>query len=54
MFEQRLAHDEFALRGALESLAVRFVSLDPKQLANVNSREDLASLEASLEGRVPR
>jgi molybdenum cofactor guanylyltransferase len=50
LLEQRLAEGEFAVRGALESLAVRVVAVDPVLLANVNSKEDLGELEARLSG----
>lgn len=46
LLEQRLVDGELALRGALDSLAVRIVSLDPELLANVNSKRDLDELEA--------
>ncbi len=42
--EQRLAGNDLSLRGALRSLAVRVVSVEPAALANVNTAADLASL----------
>jgi molybdopterin-guanine dinucleotide biosynthesis protein A len=50
LLERRLAAGELALRDALESLAVRVLSLDPELLANVNSRDDLSRLEARCGG----
>jgi molybdopterin-guanine dinucleotide biosynthesis protein A len=51
LLEQRLADGELTLRRALESLAVRIVPLDPEQLANINTREDLEKLEAHVGAR---
>ena len=48
LLAQRLADGELALRGALESLVVRVLSVDARLLANVNSRADLVKLEALL------
>jgi molybdopterin-guanine dinucleotide biosynthesis protein A len=53
LFERRLAAGELALRGALELLAVRVLSLDPELLVNVNSRDDLNRLEALSGGGAP-
>jgi molybdenum cofactor guanylyltransferase len=43
---RRLAAGHLALRDALGELDTRVVWLDPVQLANVNTQEDLASLSA--------
>jgi molybdenum cofactor guanylyltransferase len=42
--ERRLAAGELALRDALDELDVRVVRIDPSQLANVNTPDDLARL----------
>ena len=42
--ERRLAQGELALRAALEDLEARVVELDPRELVNVNTPQDLAAL----------
>jgi molybdenum cofactor guanylyltransferase len=42
VLERRLAAGELALRDALDELDVRVVKIDPAQLANVNTPDDLA------------
>jgi len=44
LLERRLAAGELALRDALTELEVRLVELDPRELANVNTRADLEAL----------
>jgi molybdenum cofactor guanylyltransferase len=44
VLERRLAAGELALHRALDELDVRVVKIDPTQLANVNTPDDLASL----------
>jgi molybdenum cofactor guanylyltransferase len=44
VLERRLAAGELALRDALDELDVRVVRIDPSQLANVNTPDDLARL----------
>jgi molybdenum cofactor guanylyltransferase len=44
VLERRLAAGELALRDALDELDVRVVKIDPAQLANVNTPDDLARL----------
>jgi molybdenum cofactor guanylyltransferase len=46
VFARHLAAGRLALRDALGELETRVVWLDPDQLANVNTQEDLASLDA--------
>ena len=42
--EQRLADGDLALRDALSDLETRVVELDPRELANVNTPQDLEAL----------
>lgn len=44
VLERRLAENTLALRDALDELETRHVELDPAQLANVNSPDDLQRL----------
>jgi len=44
VLERRLAAGELALHRALDELDVQVVRIDPAQLANVNTPDDLASL----------
>jgi molybdenum cofactor guanylyltransferase len=44
VLERRLAARELALRDALDELDTRVVRIDPEQLANVNTPDDLARL----------
>jgi molybdopterin-guanine dinucleotide biosynthesis protein A len=48
LLEQRLAEGQLSLRDALASASVRVVSLAATALANVNTPDDLAALEASF------
>lgn len=50
VFERRLAEGKLSLRGALETLAVCVVSIEPAALVNVNTKEQLAAIEVLLEG----
>jgi molybdenum cofactor guanylyltransferase len=45
--EQRLADNDLELRRALEALDTRLVELDPDELVNVNTQEELRRLVAS-------
>ena len=44
VLERRLADGELALRAALDELRTRTVTIDPAELANVNTLDDLARL----------
>jgi molybdopterin-guanine dinucleotide biosynthesis protein A len=44
VLERRLAAGELALRDALTELTTAVIDLDPKELVNVNTRDDLRSL----------
>lgn len=44
VLERRLANGELALREALDELRTRIVTIDPAELANVNTLDDLARL----------
>jgi molybdopterin-guanine dinucleotide biosynthesis protein A len=44
VLERRLANGELALRGALDELRTRIVRIDPAELANLNTPDDLARL----------
>jgi molybdopterin-guanine dinucleotide biosynthesis protein A len=44
VLERRLAAGDLALREALDELDARVVRIDPAQLANVNTPDDLARL----------
>ena len=44
VLERRLANGELALREALDELRTRIVTIDPAELANINTLDDLARL----------
>jgi molybdopterin-guanine dinucleotide biosynthesis protein A len=48
VLERRLRAQELALSAALEELESRVVEVDPRLLANINSPEDLPSVEVGL------
>ena len=44
VLERRLANGELALHEALDELRTRIVTIDPAELANINTLDDLARL----------
>ena len=51
--EQSMAREEYSLRDALRALDVRIVEVDPAELVNVNTKDELAAIEEQL-GTTPR